>query len=171
MRKKFRLLLPLAAVVALASGFALHGASARATDGNRFEATFTESAQSLTNRLSDLGTLQLITTGTGTVNGFGSASVVVGITEDHSVAPCGAGSSTNAATRRIALSDGVLVVDELSILCQTASGPEITGTYQVDGRASTGVFAGASGSGQLSVDVATATSTLSGKLHLDGDGS
>jgi hypothetical protein len=171
MRKKFRLLLPLAIVVALASGLALRGATARATDGNRFEATFTETAQSVTNRLADLGTLQLITTGTGTVNGFGSASVVVGITEDHSVAPCGAGSSTNAATRRIALSKGVLVVDELSILCQTASGPKITGTYQVDGRSSTGVFAGASGSGQLSVDVTTATSTLSGKLHLAGGGS
>jgi hypothetical protein len=65
----------------------------------------------------------------------------------------------------------VLVVDELSILCQTASGPKITGTYQVDGRSSTGVFAGASGSGQLSVDVTTATSTLSGKLHLAGAGS
>jgi hypothetical protein len=166
MRKKFRLLLPLAIVVAVASGFVLHGATARATDGDRFGATFIESAQSLTNRLADLGTLQLITTGTGTVNGFGSASVVVGITEDHSVAPCGAGSATNAATRRITLSQGVLVLDELSILCQTESGPKITGTYQVDGRSSTGIFAGASGSGQLSVDVSTSTSTLSGKLHL-----
>lgn len=171
MRKKLRLLLPLAIVVAVASGFALHGANARATDGNRLEATFTEASQSLTNRLADLGTLQLITTGTGTVNGFGTASVVVGITEDHSVAPCGAGSSTNAATRRITLSKGVLVLYELSILCQTASGPQITGTYQVDGRSSTGIFAGARGSGQLSVDVATATSTLSGKLHLAGSGS
>jgi hypothetical protein len=171
MRKKFRLLLPLAIVVALASGLALHGATARATDGNRLQATFTETLQSLTNRLADLGTLQLINTGTGTVNGFGSATVVVGITEDHSVAPCGAGSATNAATRRITLSEGVLVVDELSILCQTASGPKITGTYQVDGRSSTGVFADASGSGQLSVDVTTATSTLSGKLHLARDGS
>ena len=166
MRKTFRLLLPLAVVGALASGLALHGATARATDGNRFEATFTESPQSLTNRLADLGTLQLITT--GTVNRFGSASVVVGITEDHSVTPCGAGSATNVATRRITLSEGVLVMDELSILCQTASGPKITGSYQVDGRSSTGAFADASGSGQLSVDVATATSTLSGKLHLAG---
>jgi hypothetical protein len=171
MRKKFRLLLPLAIVVALASGLALHGATARATDGNRFEATFTESPQSVTNRLADLGTLQLINTGTGTVTGFGSASVVVGITEDHSVTPCGAGSATTAATRRIALSEGVLVVRELGILCQTASGPKVTGTYQVDGRSSTGVFAGASGSGQLSVDVTTATSTLSGEIQLAEDGS
>jgi hypothetical protein len=171
MRKRFRLLLPLAIVAALASGLALYAATARATDGNRLEATFAESAQSVTNRLADLGTLQLINTGTGTVSGFGSATVVVGITEDHSVAPCGAGSAITASTRRITLSDGLLVVRELGVLCQTPSGPQINGTYEIDGSSSTGVFAGAWGSGQLSVDVTTHTSTLSGKLHLAQSGS
>jgi hypothetical protein len=48
----------------------------------------------------------------------------------------------------------------------TPSGTTITGTYQVDGLSSSGAFAGASGNGDVTINVATATSTLSGKLHL-----
>jgi hypothetical protein len=46
----------------------------------------------------------------------------------------------------------------------TASGPQIT--YRVDGRDSTGIFAGARGTGHVTVDVATGQHTLSGTLIL-----
>jgi hypothetical protein len=165
---KTRIVLPLLVVVliAIGGGFALHAAAAPAGDGNRLDASFTESAQSITNRIADLGTFQLINTGTGTVDGFGSATVVVGITQDRSVTPCGPGSWTNAATRRIVLADGTLVVRELGSACPTSSGPVVSGTYEVDGASSTGIFAGARGSGELSANPAAHTSTLSGKLHL-----
>jgi hypothetical protein len=170
MKKTIGLPLLVAALIALASGFTLHAAAAPAFNGNRLEASFTESAQSITNRIADLGTLQLINTGTGTVAGFGGATVVVGITQDRSVTPCGAGSWTNAATRRITVSDGVLVLRELSITCPTASGLVITGTFEVDGLSSSGVFAGAWGSGDVTVNTTTHNSTLAGKLHLANSG-
>jgi len=166
--KKMRLTLLSTALVALASGLALHAAAAPPSHANRLEASFAESAASITNRIADLGTLQLINTGSGTVDGFGTATVVVGITQDRSVTPCGAGSWTNAATRRIVLDEGVLVLREASIACTTASGPVITGAYEVDGLSSTGIFAGARGTGELRADVTSHTSTISGKLMLAG---
>ena len=93
---------------------------------------------------------------------------MVGITQDRSVSPCGAGSWTNAATRRIVLDEGVLELFELGSACPTPAGPVITGTYEVDGRSSTGVFAGARGSGDVTVDIATHTATLSGRLKVTG---
>jgi hypothetical protein len=113
---------------------------------------------------------QLINRGSRTVEGFGAATVVVGITQDRSVAPCGPGSWTNAATRRIVLDEGVLVLVELSKACPGPTGTIITGTYEVDGLSSTGVFAGADGSGDLTAVVATHTATLSGRLHLARNG-
>jgi hypothetical protein len=142
--------------------------AAPANRADRLEAGFTEAAASVTNRIGDLQTFQLINTGSGTVSGFGTATVVVGITQDRSVTPCGPGSWTNAATRRIVLGKGVLVLREASIACPTASGPVITGTYEVDGLSSTGIFAGAQGSGDLTVNVSSATATISGKLKLAG---
>jgi hypothetical protein len=168
MKKALRIPLLVIALIALASGLALHAAEGAPNDANRLEASFSESAASITNRIADLGTFQLISTGSGTVEGFGAATVVVGITEDRSVTPCGPGSWTNAATRRIVLDEGVLVLRELSIRCPTASGPDITGTYEVDGLSSTGIFAGARGSGDDTVDTVTHTSTISGKLKLAG---
>jgi hypothetical protein len=169
MKKVRRFSLLVVALIALASMLALHAAAGAQTDGNRLEASFTESAASITNRIADLGTLQLINTGSGTVERFGAATVVVGITQDRSVTPCGPGSWTNAATRRIVLEEGVLVLRELSIACPTPSGPVITGTYEVDGLSSKGIFAGARGSGDLTVNVPTSTATLSGKLKLAAD--
>ena len=67
-----------------------------------------------------------------------------------------------AATRRIVLHDGVLLLRESSIACPTASGPVITGTYKVDGLSSTGIFAGARGSGDLTVNVPTSTASCPG---------
>lgn len=168
MNKARRLLLLVAALLSLASGFTLHAAAGPPSHANRLEATFTEAPASITNRIADLGILQLITTGSGTVEGFGPATVVTGITQDHSVTPCGPGSWTNAATRRIVIDGDVLVLRELSVACPGPSGPVITGTYEVDGASSTGVFAAARGSGDLTVSLATATATLSGKLKLAG---
>jgi hypothetical protein len=167
MKKALTLPLLIVVLLALASGLALHTAAGAPNEANRFQATFSESSASVTNRIADLQTFQLINTGSGTVEGFGTATVVVGITQDRSLTPCGPGSWTNAATRRIVLDGGVLILQELSIACQTATGPVITGTYEIDGLSSTGVFAGASGSGQLTVHVSTSTTTLSGKLKLD----
>ena len=130
---------------------ALHAAAGAQTEGNRLEASFTESAASITNRIADLGVFQLINTGRGTVEGFGAATIVVGPTQDRSVTPCGPGSWTNAATRRIALAEGALVIRELTV-CQTESGPRGTSTCTVDGPSSTGMFADARGTGEGSAD-------------------
>jgi hypothetical protein len=168
MKNAFRMPLLFSAVIVLASGLTLHAAAAPPNHANRLDASFTESAASITNRIADLGTFQLINTGSGTVEGFGAATVVVGITQDRSVTPCGPGSWTNAATRRIVLQEGVLVLRGLAIRCPTDSGPDVTGTYEVDGLSSTGIFAGARGSGEDTVNTVTHTSTLSGKLKLAG---
>lgn len=166
MKRLVRVPLAVGAVVALASALALHASAKPTDDGNRLEAAFTESAASITNRIGDLGVFQLINTGTGTLEGFGSATMTIGVTQDRSVQPCGPGSWTNAGVRRISVDAGVLVIRELAYVCQTASGPVASSTWSVDGPSSTGVFAGARGSGEASVDLTARTSTLSGKLHL-----
>lgn len=165
-----RLSLLAAALVTLASAFALHAAASPPNHANRFEATFTETRASVTDRIADLGVFQLINTGVGTVEGFGAGTTVVAVTQDRSVEPCGPGSWTNAATRRIVVASGVLVLRTLAYVCQTAAGPTATETsWTVDGPSSTGVFAGARGSGEGTVDIRTATSTLSGHLKLTGE--
>jgi hypothetical protein len=170
MKKTTRMPLLFSVTIVLASGLALHAGAAPPNHANRFEASFTENSVSITNRIADLGTFQLINTGGGRIEGFGTATVVVGITQDRSVTPCGPGSWTNAATRRIVIDGGVLVLSELSIRCPTASGPDITGTYEVDGLSSTGIFADARGSGEVTANTVTHISTLSGTLKLAGSG-
>jgi hypothetical protein len=167
MKRLVRLPLAVGAVVALASALALHASANPADDGNRLDAMFAESTASITNRVADLGVFQLVNTGTGTLDGFGAATMILGVTQDRSVHPCGPGSWTNAGIRRITVDAGVLVIRELAYVCQTASGPAASSTWSVDGASSTGVFTGARGSGEGSVDLATHTSTLSGKLYLD----
>ena len=171
MRMSIRFTLLVLAAVALASGVAIHSASGAATDGNHFEATFTETNASVTNRIADLGILQLINTGTGTVEGYGPATSVIAVTQDRSVQPCGAGSWTNAGIRRIALEAGVLVFRTVAYVCQTASGPRVSESWTVDGPASTGAFAGARGSGEGTVNLSAPVrvTTLSGKLKLAAD--
>lgn len=168
MKNSIRMSLLVTALITLASGLALSAAADPPNHANRLEASFAESPASITNRIADLEILQLISTGAGTLEGFGSATVVVGITQDRSVTPCGPGSWTNAATRRIVVDGGVLVLREVGVRCPTASGPDITGTYEVDGLSSTGIFAGARGSGDDTIDSVTHTSTISGKLKLAG---
>ena len=161
-----RLSLLAAALVALASALALQAAAGPPNHANRLEATFAETNVSVTNRIADLGIFQLINTGSGTVDGFGDATMTVSATQDRTVNPCGAGSWTNAGIRRIVLDEGVLVLRELVSVCQTASGPIGTGTWEVDGASSTGIFGGARGSGDARIVVASRTSTLSGSLNL-----
>lgn len=169
MSRIIRLAALLVVVGGLATGLVTYATAGPPNHANRLEASFIEAAASITNRIADLGTFQLINTGSGTVEGFGTATVVVGITQDRSVTPCGPGSWTNAATRRIVLDGGVLILRELSIACPTASGPVITGTYDVDGLSSTGIFAGARGTGEFTADVVTHVATFSGKLKLAND--
>ena len=161
-----RLSLLAAALVTLASALALQAAAGPPNHANRLEATFAETNVSVTNRIADLGIFQLINTGTGTVDGFGDATVTVSVTQDRAVNPCGEGSWTNAGIRRIGLDGDVLVVRELVYICQTPSGPIGTGTWEVDGASSSGIFAGARGSGEARVVVASRTSTLAGTLNL-----
>lgn len=168
MNNAIRMPLLVAAAIVLASGLTLHAAAAPPNHANRLQATFHETNASVTNRIADLGVFQLINTGTGSVDGFGAATMTISVTQDRSVHPCGPGSWTNAAVRRITVDAGVLVIRELAYVCQTASGPVASATWNVDGASSTGVFAGARGSGDESVDLTTATSTLSGTLKLAG---
>jgi hypothetical protein len=126
-------------------------------------ATFTDSAVSVT---PGLGMVELILTGTGTVQGFEPATDVVGVVEDRAASPCGPGGASNSAQTRIVMHGGVLELHEAAMLCVTASGPQVNGTYRVDGQASTGIFAGARGTGHVTVDVATGQDTLSGTLIL-----
>lgn len=159
-----------ATLVALASGLLVLQASAgAAADGNRVEATFHESNASVTNRISDLGVFQLINTGTGTVEGFGAATLVIGVTQDRTVQPCGPGSWTNAGIERISVEAGVLILRSVAYVCQTASGPVATETWMVDGASSTGAFADARGSGEGTVQIGIGTHTISGKLKLVGE--
>jgi hypothetical protein len=170
MTRTLRLLLLAAALVALASGVVLGSASGASSDSKRFEAQFQESNVTVTNRIADLGLFQLINTGTGTVEGFGPATMALAMSQDRSVTPCGPGSWTNAGIRRIVVAAGVLILRNKAYVCQTSAGPVATGTWRVDGGSSTGVFAGARGSGTETVHIPTAQSSLSGKLKLSGGG-
>jgi hypothetical protein len=156
------------AAVVFASALALHAAASPPNHANRLEATFTESAVSITNRIADLGVFQLINTGTGTVEGFGQAAVTLSVTQDRTVEPCGPGSWTNAALRRIVVDAGVLIIRELAYVCQSGAGLVATSTWTVDGASSTGAFAGAQGSGDGRVNLTSRTATLSGRLKLAG---
>ena len=172
MRKKLFLTLGTSALFGLIATLTVQASPASAANGNRLQASFNETtALVTTTALAQYGVLQIINTGTGTVQGFGPATMVLSITQDHDVTPCGAGSSTNAAIRRITLAQGVLVEEELAIACPTPSGGLIiTGTYHVDGPSSSGLFAGARGEGTLTADTTvnppSATSNLSGNLFL-----
>ena len=151
-----------AATAAIAAGLQAT-AQASTNDDGLLQATFTDSDVSVT---PGLGMVELILTGTGTVQGFGAATDVVGVVEDFAASPCGHGGASNSAQQRLVLPGGVLELSSHAMNCVTASGSQVTGTYQVDGQASTGIFAGARGTGHITVDVATGQDTLSGTLIL-----
>jgi len=167
MRRTFRLAL-VGCVAAVIAGAAAIGvfATSPPDHANRINVTFHETPVVITNHVADLGIRQIIGTSTWTLDGFGSVSDVTSVTQDTAVHPCGPGSSSEVATRRIVSNEGILALREGGIQCITASGPVFHGTYVVDGNASTGVFAGAEGSGTVTVQLAIHTTTLSGRLKL-----
>jgi hypothetical protein len=170
MKRTLRIMLVAWVAIALAGVVAIAVRAEPTNHASRLDVTFTETAASITNRVADLGVFQLILTASGTLEGFGPVTEVVGVTQDRAVQPCGAGSDSESDTRRIVAGDGTLALREAGIKCPTPSGLVFTGTYQIDGLSSTGVFAGARGSGDVTVDIATHTATLSGELKLAHDG-
>ena len=165
-----KLMISLAASAVVIAGMAATlqaSAQASTNDGGRLQATFTATPVSVT---PNLGMVELLATGTGTVQGFGAATEVVGVVEDHAVSPCGTGGASDSAQRRIVLPGGVLATHEAGMTCVTASGLQASGTYEVDGQASTGIFAGARGTGNVAVDPTTGHDTMSGTLILRSSG-
>lgn len=163
-----------AAAVALASTMAMGAAATRPPNhANRLEATFEETRVSIHDR-SDLGMRQVIASGIGTFEGFGSATELVAVSIDLSVSPCGPGSNTSTVLRRIVVPEGTLVLKTLAHRCPAPFGIHAIGEYEVDGAASTGLFAGARGSGSDTIEIepppdGRTVATISGKLHLADD--
>jgi hypothetical protein len=107
--------------------------------------------------------------GTGSLEGFGAASEITGVTQDREVTPCGPGSDSEVYTRRIKTSGGVLALRASGVKCPTHAGFRVTARYHVDGDASTGEFAGARGRGFDSVELRPGRPsrvTISGTLRL-----
>jgi hypothetical protein len=119
--------------------------------------------------------------GPGTLSGFGSGIQLTEFTSFEPIddTPC----AEVTITQTITVSGGALVLDESGLFCSPGasdsapSSPSDYGhphtiklVYTVDGAASTGVFAGATGSGSESVQIAgdVGTSTLSGTIVLAG---
>ena len=89
MMNRKRVIFALCALLALGGVVSAAQADEPPNHANRLEATFTETNVSVTNRVADLGVFQLINTGTGTVEGLGSATLMLSATQDRSVHPCG----------------------------------------------------------------------------------
>ena len=108
MKKMIRLALVAGAVAALASALAIAVRAEPTNHANRLEVTFGETPALITDRVADLGIFQLILTASGTLDGFGPVTEVVSVTQDRAVHPCGPGSDSESATRRIVAGDGTL---------------------------------------------------------------
>lgn len=172
LREPLRLAVAGAVVGAMASAMAVGAAAERSPNhANRLEMTFEETRVAILDRAADLGIRQVITSGTGTFEGFGSATEIAAISQDHAVTPCGPGSSTSTILRRIVVPQGTLVLKTLAHRCPSPIGITAVGTYEVDGASSTGVFAGARGRGRDTTEIEPPPSgrvvaTISGKLRL-----
>jgi len=169
MSRIIRLGVLLVAAGALATALVAYATAGPPNHANRLEATFHETVKVVTNHVADYGIVQVILTGRGTVEGFGDATEVGGVTADRSFQPCGTACVSAAVTRRINTAEGTLAIRESNETCVTPAGRVATGTYEVDGLFSTGVFAGATGSGTVLNVLTPHTLTLSGKLNLAND--
>src|SRR5712691_3124633 len=169
MSRIIRLAASLAIVGAFATALVAYATAGPPNHANRFEASFHETVQVVTNHVADYGIVQVILTGSGTLEGFGAATEVGGVTTDNSFQPCGVGSESAAVTRRIITAEGTLAIRESNETCVTAAGRVATGAFEVDGLFSTGVFTGATGSGTVLNVLTPHTLTLSGKLNLAND--
>ena len=159
-----------AAALALAGVLAAYAVAGSPNQGNRLEATYTTSIAVLNNQLATYGIVQAMATGSGTLEGFGSATVTTGVTQDRTVTMCGPGSSDDQAATRIVTADGTLILRVSGTRRLDANGvPVIEGTFSVDGAASSGIFAGARGDGDLvnTIGPTSNSVTVSGKLKLD----
>lgn len=107
--------------------------------------------------------------GRGSLMGFGAASEITGLTQHREVTPCGPSSDAEVYTRRIRTTNGVLALRASGEKCPTDVGFRVTARYRVDGNSSTGVFAGARGSGIDRVDLLpghSARVTICGTLRI-----
>lgn len=160
-------------MVAAAGAFAVGAAADGAgTHGNRLKITFEETRLAI-QEPPGLNMRQVIGSGTGTFEGYGAATELVAVSQDHAVTPCGPGSSTSTILRRIIVPQGTLVVKSLGHRCPAPFGILATAQYEVDGAASTGVFADARGHGSDIIRIepppdGRVVATLSGKLNLAG---
>jgi hypothetical protein len=171
MGRVIRLATALVAAAGLGTAIVAYAtASAPPNHANRFEATFHETVAVSTNNRATYGIGQVILTGSGTLEGFGAATEVGGVTADNTFQPCGVGSESAGVTRRIITAEGTLSIRESNETCVTTAGRVATGIFEVDGLFSTGVFAGATGSGTVLNVLTPHTLTLSGKLKLASDG-
>jgi hypothetical protein len=162
------------AMVVGVGAFSVSAAAERAGNhGNRLQITFEETRLSI-QEPAGLGIRQSILSGLGTFDGYGAATELVAVSIDLSVTPCGAGSSTSTILRRVVVPQGVLVLKSLAHRCPGPFGINVSGRYEVDGDASTGIFAGASGRGTDTVESRPPPDaplvTISGKLKLAGQG-
>jgi hypothetical protein len=170
-----------ASVLALAAGTLTGGAAApdslqpphaRALVlADRLEATFTEGPppSRTASCAAEPRICQAVLTGSGSLKGFGPATEIAGLTQDRGVTPCGAGSDSEAYTRRIRTSAGTLALRAWGVRCPTALGFRLRARYQVDSTASTGVFDGAHGRGHDTVSLVAGSFgrvTISGTLRL-----
>src|SRR5215211_2745050 len=166
-----RIALVVAVVIATAGTVAAYATAGSPNQGIRREATYTTAIAVINNQLATYGIVQAIATGSGTLEGFGSATVTTGVTQDRTVTTCGPGSSVDQAATRIVTADGTLITRVSGTRCLDSDGtPIIRGTFVVDGAASSGIFAGASGDGDVVNTIGPTSNnvTLSGKLKLAG---
>ncbi len=95
MSRIIRLLALLVVVGGLATALVAYAtASGPPNHANRFEATFSETVKVGTNNRAAYGIGQVILTGSGTLEGFGAATEVGGVTADNTIQPCGAVAKT-----------------------------------------------------------------------------
>ena len=169
MSRSIRLAAVLVVVGGLATGLVAYAAAGPPNHANRLEATFTETVKVVVaDNIPSYGIGLAILTGSGTLEGFGGVTETGGVVFDRTVQPCGIPSESAAVVRRIVTADGILAIRESNHTCLT---PEriATGTFEVDGLFSTGVFAGATGSGTVENLLGPHILTLSGKLKLAND--
>ena len=164
-----RPLVAAAAALVTAGAVVAYAAADSPTERNtRLNGTFTTTLRAINNQIGTYGIEQAIVKGSGTVERFGRATVTTGITQDRTVTPCGAGSSVDQSTSRIVTVRGKLILRLSGTRCFGPDGTEVVrGTYVVDGKASSGVFAGATGDGESKAVIGTpSTVTFTGKLKV-----
>lgn len=150
----------------VAAALAATSALGAPAEARKLRASFHESAVAPVACDDARGICQAILTGTGRVTGFGAATEVTGLTEDRGVSPCGAASDSEAYTRRIAVAGSILALRASGVKCPLTEGFEVRARFVVDGRSSTGRFAGARGSGTDTVELPAGEVRIRGRIRL-----